>query len=83
MAAQLPKQLRWSDFVRAVRAAGYDGPKNRGNGSIRHFVHPTRLPRLVTFHEPHPSSFIPPGSLRAYVDKLKLTNEEFLALLAR
>lgn len=81
MARPLPKQLGWSDFVRAIRRAGYEGPLSRGNGSIRHFTRKDRMPFVVTVHEPHPQSTIPPGSLRAYVEKFKLTNDEFLDLL--
>jgi hypothetical protein len=80
MADALPAQLRWRDFVRALGKLGYRLHKSH-SGSARTFISETRQPRLVTFHEPHGSSPIRPGTLREYVRKLEVSREEFLRLL--
>lgn len=78
MGRPLPHQLSWKDFVRAVRLVGYSGPITRGGGSARHFTHPTRHPRIVTVHEPHPHKELRRGTLKMYLGLLKLTADEFL-----
>ena len=50
-------------------------------GSARAFHSPSRDPDVVTFHEPHGKDSLREGTLREYLRKLKLSREEFLALL--
>jgi predicted RNA binding protein YcfA (HicA-like mRNA interferase family) len=54
--------------------------KNK-RGSARSFHNPAREPVIVTFHEPHGKDPIRAGTLREYIEKLKLTKEQFLELL--
>ncbi len=80
MGRPLPSQLEWRRFLRVMTRLGYSLVRE-GPGSARHFVHSTREPRIISFHEPHNPRIIPAGTLRAYVRELNLSREEFLDLL--
>ncbi len=77
---KLPRQLPWRDFQQVLRNLGYTLDQ-KGPGSARIFIHATRLPRRIGFHEPHNPKTIPPGTLRAYIRELNLSLEEFLEFL--
>ncbi len=79
---KLPTQLRWAQFVKALEKLGYTLSKSLA-GAGRTFVSKTRVPYEVSFHEPHGGKPIPNGTLSEYLRKLKLTRDEFFALLAR
>lgn len=76
---KLPTQLRWAQFVRVLEKLGYRLSKNLA-GSGRTFIHQTRIPQEVSFHEPHRRP-IPNGTLTEYLHKLKLSRKEFFSLL--
>ena len=80
MPSDLPRQLRWKDFVKVLQKLGYTLYKNK-RGSARVFVNLNREPNFPTFHEPHGSDPLRKGTLREYIQKLKLTKEEFVGLL--
>ena len=66
--------------MRVLELLGYEQMKNK-RGSARSFQAKNRNPSPVTFHEPHGKDPIREGTLRAYINKLKLSKEEFLELL--
>ena len=76
----LPAQLTWREFLCVLSQLGYRHLKNK-RGSARSFHNPDREPPIVTFHEPHGKNPIRAGTLREYIEKLRLTKEEFLKLL--
>ena len=78
--SRLPPQLSWREFVRVLRALGYE-PMKSNRGSARSFYSRTRSPSVVTFHEPHGKDAIRAGTLREYLRKLQLGRDEFLKLL--
>jgi predicted RNA binding protein YcfA (HicA-like mRNA interferase family) len=78
----LPRQLRWSDFVRALGRLGYTLYRS-GGGSARTFRKPGGNPELITFHETHGSDTLRLGTLRAYVRKLNISVREFLDALEK
>jgi predicted RNA binding protein YcfA (HicA-like mRNA interferase family) len=80
MPSELPRQLKWNDFVAAIKRLGYSLYDSK-KGSARTFRSPTREPEFVTFHEPHGSDPLRKGTLREYVRKLNLSRDEFLKLL--
>jgi predicted RNA binding protein YcfA (HicA-like mRNA interferase family) len=80
MGDALPAQLTWREFLRVLNQLGYRQLKNK-RGSARSFHNPNREPQVVTFHEPHGNNPIRTGTLREYIEKLRLTKEEFLKLL--
>jgi predicted RNA binding protein YcfA (HicA-like mRNA interferase family) len=76
-----PKHLGWREFCLVLKQLGYEPSKHKKRGAARDFLHPTRDPQVVTFHEPHGKDTIPRGTLGLYLSKLRLTKEEFLELL--
>jgi predicted RNA binding protein YcfA (HicA-like mRNA interferase family) len=78
---KLPAQLAWRDFLKVVEKLGYK-PLPNGRGSARSFHNPNADPPIVTFHEPHGKDPIRDGTLREYLRKLKISRDDFLALLA-
>jgi hypothetical protein len=80
MEGALPAQLKWREFLCVLGQLNYQQLKNK-RGSARSFHNPNRDPNVVTFHEPHGNNPIRMGTLREYIEKLKLTKEEFLNLL--
>lgn len=82
MSPKLPRQLAWRDFLRVLRTLGYELHRT-GSGASRTFIHATRSPKFVTFHEPHDPATLATGTLRSYIRKLELSLEEFLDLLDR
>lgn len=80
MGEELPKQLRWREFVAVLTNLGYTLQWSK-RGAARAFSNPNREPNLVTFHEPHRPDTLRKGTLREYVRKLRLTRQEFLSLL--
>jgi predicted RNA binding protein YcfA (HicA-like mRNA interferase family) len=79
--AALPAQLSWREFLCVLNQLGYRQTKNK-RGSARSFHNPQAHPPVVTFHEPHGKDTIRMGTLREYVNKLQITKEKFLELLA-
>ena len=76
---KLPTQLRWSEFVRALKRRGLKQLKSK-RGAARQFERASDG-EIFTFHEPHGGGTIPPGTLSEYLRKLDLTREEFEVLL--
>jgi predicted RNA binding protein YcfA (HicA-like mRNA interferase family) len=76
----LPAQLTWREFLCVLAQLGYNQLKNK-RGSARSFHNPDREPQIVTFHEPHGKNPIRIGTLREYIEKLRLSREDFLKLL--
>ncbi len=79
---KLPPQLKWARWVKVLEKLDYISDKN-SPGSARTFVSKTREPAVVTFHEPHGSSPIRPGTLREYLRKVALTRDRFFELLEK
>jgi predicted RNA binding protein YcfA (HicA-like mRNA interferase family) len=80
--SKLPTQLKWSQFVAALKQLKYRELASKG-GSARHFE---RLSDkvILTFHQPHGNNTIPTGTLSEYLRKLGLTREELdMALRGR
>jgi len=82
----LPNQLKWRKFCAVLTRLEYKPGKSHGGSSRNFFRLPNakkdpRLPELVTFHKPHGSDPIRPGTLRSYINKLHLKHNEFLDLL--
>ncbi len=78
--SHLPMQVPWRDFVRVLRALGYAPQKGKA-GSARHFYNPARNPNSVSLREPHPRVNLNKRSLRIYLQKLQLTEDEFIRIL--
>ncbi len=72
---KLPTQLRWSEFVAALKYLNYRPLKSK-RGAARSFE---RLAdgEIVTFHEPHGGDTLRKGTLSEYIRKLGITREEF------
>lgn len=79
---QLPAKLEWGELICVVEQLGYAPSKHKKRGAARDFINVDRDPPVVTFHEPHGNRSIPRGTMGMYINKLKLTKEQFLALLA-
>jgi hypothetical protein len=80
---QLPAELPWREFVRALDRLGYV-PLKSTRGTARGFAHASRQPKSVTFNEPNTSGGrIPQRTLKKYIEKLGVSREEFIALLQR
>jgi hypothetical protein len=82
----LPNQLTWEKFCAALTRLEYAQGKSHGGSARNFFRNPgarkdKRLPDLVTFHEPHGSGTIRPGTLSSYIKKLGLEHNEFLDIL--
>jgi predicted RNA binding protein YcfA (HicA-like mRNA interferase family) len=80
--AHLPMQVPWREFVRVLRQLGYAPQKGKA-GSKRYFFNPARQPNSVSLREPHPGDNLRHGTLRIYLQKLQLTEEEFMRLLEK
>jgi predicted RNA binding protein YcfA (HicA-like mRNA interferase family) len=78
--AHLPMQVPWRDFVRVLRKLGYAEQKGKA-GSKRYFINPARHPTSVSLREPHPGDNLNKRTLRIYLQKLQLTEDEFMRLL--
>ncbi|MGB9028961.1 MAG: type II toxin-antitoxin system HicA family toxin [Acidobacteriaceae bacterium] len=76
---KLPAQLRWSEFVGALKRRGLKQLKSK-RGAARQFERASDG-EIFTFHEPHGGGTIPPGTLSEYLRKLELTRVEFEGLL--
>lgn len=72
---KLPTQLRWSEFVAALKYLKYKPLKSK-RGAARNFE---RLSdgEVVTFHEPHGGDTLRQGTLSEYIRKLGITRKEF------
>lgn len=70
----LPSDLRWEDFLRVLKRLGYILHKSK-SGSSRTFI---KGNKPVTFHQPHGGRPIPRGTLRSYIEKLGVEENEFL-----
>jgi hypothetical protein len=81
MMVQLPAHLTWGQLLCVAGKLGYAPSKHKKRGSARDFVNVDRDPAVVTFHEPHGNQTIPRGTMNLYISKLKLSKEEFAALL--
>jgi hypothetical protein len=77
-----PAQLSWRNFVCVLRRLGYR-PMKSHRGTVRLFLHPTRSPNVVSFHEPHPGDTLHKASLYDSLRKLQLSPDEFIHLLGR
>jgi hypothetical protein len=77
---KLPTQLKWSEFVAALRYLKYKPLKSK-RGAARHFE---RLAdgEVVTFHEPHGGDTLRQGTLSSYIRNLGITREEFEVALS-
>jgi predicted RNA binding protein YcfA (HicA-like mRNA interferase family) len=75
-------QVPWRDFVRVLRKLGYAERKGKA-GSKRYFINPARNPTSVSLREPHPRDNLRQGTLRIYLQKLQLTEDEFMRLLEK
>lgn len=78
---KLPTQLRWSEFVAALKNLKYKPLKSK-RGSARQFERISDG-EVVTFHEPHGGSALPPGTLSEYLRKLRVSREKFDEALVR
>ncbi len=78
--AHLPMQIPWRDFLRVLRHLGYAPQKGKA-GSKRYFFNPARNPNSVSLREPHPGDTLRQSTLRVYLQKLHLSEDEFLHLL--
>jgi hypothetical protein len=77
--SKLPTQLRWTDFVAAIKSLGYRKLPSPP-GSARHFQRGDEDP--LTFHEPHGKSHLKQGTLREYLRKLGIDRDGFMVALA-
>jgi hypothetical protein len=73
-------QVPWRDFVRVLRKLGYVERKGKA-GSKRYFVNPARNPTSISLREPHRGDNLGDGALRIYLQKLQLTEDDFMRLL--
>jgi predicted RNA binding protein YcfA (HicA-like mRNA interferase family) len=80
--AHLPMQVPWRDFLRILRKLGYAEQKGKA-GSKRYFINPARNPTSVSLSEPHPGDNLRQRTLRSYLHKLQLAEDEFMRLLER
>jgi predicted RNA binding protein YcfA (HicA-like mRNA interferase family) len=80
--SHLPMQVPWRDFVRFLRHLGYAAQKGKA-GSARYFFNPTRNPNSVSFREPHPGDNLRQPTLRIYLQKLQIAEDEFMRLLEK
>ncbi len=78
--SHLPMQVPWRDFVRVLRTLGYAEQKSKA-GSKRYFVNPTRKPNSIAFNEPHPGDTVHKPTLKIYLRRLQLPEDQFLRLL--
>ena len=78
--SHLPTQIPWRDFVRVLRHLGYAEQKGKA-GSARYYYNPERNPNSVSFREPHTGDNLNKRTLRIYLLKLQLPEDEFLRLL--
>ena len=79
---KLPAQLSWRDFVCVLKYLGYSQYQSKP-GAARVFRNEHRDPEFVTFHEPHGKDPLRRGTLREYVNKLKLSRDQFLEVLMK
>jgi len=75
-------QVPWRDFLRVLRHLGYTTQKGKA-GSARYFFNPARNPNSISFKEPHPGDNLNKRTLRLYLQKLQLPEDEFLRLLEK
>jgi len=78
--AALPMQLPWRRFVCVLRKLGYTAQKGKA-GAVRAFTNPNRTPNIVAFREPHPGKNLGATTLRQYLRRLLLEEDEFMQLL--
>lgn len=78
---KLPTQLRWSEFVAALKDLKYRPLKSK-RGSARQFERISDG-EILTFHEPHGGNPLPTGTLSEYLRKLKISREKLEEALAR
>lgn len=77
---KLPRQLKWAPFVNVLEKLGYR-LATKHPGTARTFVSDTRVPDVVTFHEPHGKDHLRHGTLSEYLRKLEIDRNEFADLL--
>jgi hypothetical protein len=63
-----------------MRHLGYEEQKGKA-GSKRYFFDAARKPNFLSLREPHPGDTLRQSTLRIYLQKLQLTEDEFLRLL--
>ena len=63
-----------------LRHLGYAAQKGKA-GSARHFYNPARNPNSVSLREPHAGDNLNKRTLRIYLQKLQLSEDEFMHLL--
>ncbi len=63
-----------------LRHLGYAAQKGKA-GSQRYFFNPARNPNSVSLREPHPGGNLNKATLRTYLQKLQLIEDEFIRLL--
>jgi predicted RNA binding protein YcfA (HicA-like mRNA interferase family) len=80
--AHLPMQVPWRDFLRILRKLGYAEQKGKA-GSKRSFVNSARNPHSVSLREPHTGDNLNKRTLRIYLQKLQLDEDEFMRLLEK
>jgi hypothetical protein len=78
----LPTQLPWGRFVCFLRDLGYH-PLRAHRGTLRQFFSFNRSPNLISFHEPHSGDSLHKAALYDSLQKLKLSEDEFVQLPRR
>jgi hypothetical protein len=63
-----------------LRKLGYTAQKTK-QGSKRSFLNPGRIPNVVSFRETRPGANLSQLTLREYLRKLLLDQDEFMRLL--
>jgi predicted RNA binding protein YcfA (HicA-like mRNA interferase family) len=75
----LPSQLKWAEFIRAVEALGWDFFKSKP-GSARTYID-RKTGEPATFHEPHGGDTLRKGTLREYLTKINVSHDRFMEVL--